>query len=161
MNFALNFLVVFCLALVNLSSSADSNGFSSKVNWIEYEDAIQDTTKPSMIILHKSWCPACKNLKPKLSESFDFEKLSEKFSMVNAKENDPVHDMSKFNLDGGYIPRIFFLDSSGDLLEDIKNAKGNPEYKYFYYNAESVISSMKQVLDNGDPSETKAELWIV
>ena len=48
--------------------TADSNGFSENVLWTEYESAIEDKSKPSIIILHKAWCPACKNLKPKLAD---------------------------------------------------------------------------------------------
>ena len=47
----------------------------------------------------------------------------------------------------GYIPRIFFLDSAGQVLSEIENTQGNPKYKYFYHNAESVIASMKKVLE--------------
>ena len=99
--------------------------------------------------------------------------------MVNANENDPIHNLGDFNLDGGkkiiniimilkvccnfdififsqnqflqyipgYIPRIFFLDSAGQVLSEIENTQGNPKYKYFYHNAESVIASMKKVLE--------------
>ena len=56
-------------------------------------------------------------------------------------------------LDGAYIPRIFFLDSTGQVLENVQNTKGNPDYKYFYHNAESVISSMRQVLENNQSNK--------
>ena len=63
--------VVFAFALCFIFTfglTADSNGFSENVLWTEYESAIEDKSKPSMIILHKAWCPACKNLKPKLAD---------------------------------------------------------------------------------------------
>ena len=104
--------------------------------------------------------------------------MSAQFSMVNANENDPIHDLGHFNVDGGkyrsllisiflfvtmnfciigYIPRIFFMDSAGEVLNEIENTQGNPKYKYFYHNAESVIVSMKKVLEKLD-KDTKTEL---
>ena len=94
-------LLVFAICFYftsSFSSASDSNGFSSNIDWINYKEAIDDTSKPSMIILHKSWCPACKSLKPKLIDSLEFEELSSKFSMVNAKENDPIHSLSDLNI---------------------------------------------------------------
>ena len=34
-------------------------------------------------------------------DSSEFETLSAQFSMVNANENDPIHNLGDFNLDGG------------------------------------------------------------
>ena len=36
-----------------------------------------------------------------ISDSSEFETLSAQFSMVNANENNPIHDLGDFNLDGG------------------------------------------------------------
>ena len=55
-----------------------------------------------------------------------------------------------------YIPRIFFLDPQGQVLDQVYNSKGNPSYKYFYFNVDTVLSSMRQVLE--DFSEAKQEL---
>lgn len=139
-------LVLLTLTSHKIVSSSESNGLGDNVKWVDYESAIADSSKPSMIILHKSWCPACKSLKPKLAESFEFEKLSTKFSMVNANEDDPIHDLPSLNIDGSYIPRIFFIDQEGKVLQDIQNTKGNPNYKYYYYNSESIIDSMWKAL---------------
>ena len=58
----------------------------------------------------------------------------------------------------GYIPRIFFLDSAGQVLNEIENTQGNEKYKYFYHNAESVIASMKKVLVEKPNEDAKNEL---
>ena len=50
-----------------------------------------------------------KNSKLKKIVLSKVEKLSFKFSMVNAKENDPIHELANLNLDGAYIPRIFLV----------------------------------------------------
>lgn len=124
---------------------AESNGFGDNIKWVDYQSALDDQSKPTVVILHKSWCPACQKLKPQLSHNFDFEKLSAKFSMVNAKEEDPLHALSEFNIDGTYIPRLFFMSPSGQVIPEIQNLKGNPKYKYYHYNSETVIDCMKKV----------------
>ena len=52
--------------------------------------------------------------------------------MVNAEDDEAPHGDTSFDIDGGYIPRIFFMDSNGAVKEDIINAGGNAKYKYFY-----------------------------
>ena len=138
---------ILCLfVLFTFTFGSEDSGLNERVDWIDYDSALSDSSKPTIVILHKSWCPACKSLKAKLSEHENFEKLSSQFSMVNAKEDDPLHDLAIFDVDGTYIPRVFFLDPNGDVLKDVQNPKGNPNYKYYHYNADTISEAMKSVL---------------
>ena len=145
-NFHLLFLLFFTFFNQNLA--ANDNGFGETVNWIEYDAAIADTSRPTLVILHKSWCGACKSLKPKIAQSSDFEQLSAKFSMVNANEENSIHNLEHFNIDGSYIPRVFFLDPDGQVLSEMTNANGNPNYKYYHYQVSTILESMKKVLQD-------------
>ena len=56
-----------------------------------------------------------------------------------------------------YVPRIFFLSpSTGDVMSDIYNEKGSPQYKYFYHAPDQIVSAMNKVL--GDQKLNKEEL---
>lgn len=44
--------------------------------------------------------------------------------------------------DGGYIPRILFLDSAGTVQPSLTNPQGNPKYKYYYSSASQVVTGM-------------------
>ena len=115
-----------------------ARGFGDKINWVKFEESADialKTSKPIFLLIHKSWCGACQNLKPKLAESDKFKDLSEKFVMVNVEDNEEPSD-SSYAPDGGYIPRVLFSDSSNTVKPEIYNFNGNPKYKYYYSNAE-------------------------
>jgi protein-disulfide reductase (glutathione) len=69
-------LVLFAAA----AAAAPSNGFGDGISWLtldEAKTAAAAQNKPIMLIIHKSWCGACKALKPKFSESAIIAELSE------------------------------------------------------------------------------------
>ncbi|EDV22171.1 uncharacterized protein TRIADDRAFT_59397 [Trichoplax adhaerens] len=96
--------------------------------------------KPLMLIIHKSWCGACAALKPKFASANEISELSNHFVMVNSEDDDETEDKA-YAPDGVYYPRILFLNSDGEVLENIFNEGGNPEYKYYY----SEPSMSKQI----------------
>ena len=53
-------------------------------------------------------------LKPKLANHKEFAELSKKFVMVNAEDNDEPKG-EQFDVDGKYVPRIFFLGKNFGL----------------------------------------------
>lgn len=128
-----------------IAGEPSGKGFGDHIDWVGLDDAYgiaKDTNKPIMLIIHKTWCGACKALKPKFAESKEIDSLSKHFVMVNVEDDEEPND-SKFAPDGGYIPRILFLDSNGEVNQGITNAKGNPKYKFYYPEPSGIIQSMK------------------
>lgn len=107
----------FIFDKVHCSSYTEKdNGFGSKYVWAgSLDSGIQIATfhkKPVMVIIHKSWCSACKNLKPKFAESDEIQSLSKHFVMVNLiDEEEPKSNT--FAPDGTYIPRYFSFARTG------------------------------------------------
>ncbi|XP_069498303.1 thioredoxin domain-containing protein 12-like [Ambystoma mexicanum] len=137
-----------CLQPGTATTSEESlgRGFGDHIHWRTLEDGKLEAAAsglPLMIIIHKTWCGACKALKPKFAESQDISELAHNFVMVNIEDEEEPKDES-FSPDGGYIPRILFMDPSGKVHPEIINADGNPNYKYFYSSADQVVSGMKE-----------------
>merc|ERR1719201_1730628 len=82
-----------------------------------------EQTKPLMLVIHKSWCGACKKLKSIFAEDQEILDLSAKFVMVNAGDDDEPSE-EVYKPDGGYIPRILFFKPDGTFLKDIVNTDG-------------------------------------
>lgn len=144
------FTLLFSLVLVSVLASAwasdVSHGWGDSIEWHTFDDALVKASaekKPIMLILHKSWCGACKNLKPKFAESTEISALSKSFVMVNAEDEESPHTDGRYAIDGAYIPRIFFLKSNGEPLADLYNTGGNDKYKYYYPSTDAIVVAMK------------------
>ena len=137
-------LVLLCIASVQ---NLEARGWNDNIEWQTYEEGLRiagETNKPMLIVLHKTWCGACKRLKPDFAANKDIEALSKQFVMVNAEDDEAPHAEPKYQLDGGYIPRIYFGDSKGDVLPYSNPTRS--DYKYFYPSSDQIVESMKKVL---------------
>jgi len=124
---------------------AASNGWNDNINWVgsleEMKEQIDATGKPGMVLIHKSWCGACKNLKPRFASSNEIEQASADFIMFNALDDDEPKDKS-FSPDGGYIPRILFIDPNTKEVDASLTNPGRDSYKYFYPDPNGIVAAM-------------------
>lgn len=138
--------------LTGVGSQTTGRGFGEHFNWFSLDQGLAEakqSNKPVMLVIHKTWCGACKALKPQFAASNEIKDLSKHFVMVNAQDDEEPSD-AQYSPDGGYIPRILFIDSGGQVMTQFYNEMGNPSYKYFYSDAESVTAAMRKVKDSMD-----------
>uniref|UniRef100_A0A6I8NIS5 Thioredoxin domain containing 12 n=1 Tax=Ornithorhynchus anatinus TaxID=9258 RepID=A0A6I8NIS5_ORNAN len=128
--------------------------FGDHIHWRTLEDGKKEAAAsglPLMVIIHKSWCGACKALKPKFAESKEISELAHNFVMVNLE----------VGLGEAPLPAprrgLGWVDPSGKVHPEIVNEKGNPSYKYFYISADQVVHGMKEAQEKltGDAFKLK------
>ena len=143
-------MIVLLLCLISVAQcNLTGGGFGAAYSWVDWSEAktlAAQQDKPIMVLLHKTWCGACKNLRPKFANSKDILRLSESFIMVNAEDNEAPSSEAEFSIDGGYIPRIVFLDSAGLVRPEFINKNRPDKYSYFYPSAPEILDSMDNVL---------------
>ena len=151
-------LVVLSLVLLSVGANLSGGGFGNQYAWVSWSGAktlASQQNKPVMVILHKTWCGACKRLKPLVAGSKAMLDLSDKFVMVNAEDDEAPGDDPSFNIDGGYIPRIILLDTSGTIRPEFSNKRRGEKYQYFYPSSDEILITMDNVLAS---LEVKQEL---
>jgi len=137
-------VLAFFGAAAVVSANGSGAGWGDNVDWKPLDDGLRQAAQENrgaVIIIWKSWCGACKNLKPLVAQSAELARLSSNFVMIQAGDDAEPKD-SQFSPDGGYYPRILFTNPAGSVLTDIYNKAGSPQYKYYYSSAEQIVDSM-------------------
>lgn len=122
-----------------------ARGWGDSIAWVSLQDgldAARTSDQPLCLVIWKTWCGACKNLRPVFAASAEINELAGRFVMVNVVDDEEPKDAA-YAPDGGYIPRILFLDSNGSVMTDVHT--GNAQYKYFYSSADSIAENMRRV----------------
>ncbi|KAL1464093.1 hypothetical protein WDU94_003773 [Cyamophila willieti] len=139
-------LLTFTLA-VNCQNSL-ARGFGDNINWKTLQDGLASakvSQKPVMVLIHKSYCPACHELKPQFAASKEIADRASKFEMVNVYDDEEPEDV-KYAPDGDYVPRILFFHSNGDFQSQISNSKSATKYRHYYYDTPSIVNAMDAAL---------------
>eukprot|EP00010_Vexillifera_abyssalis_P005435 CAMPEP_0201550964 /NCGR_PEP_ID=MMETSP0173_2-20130828/7231_1 /ASSEMBLY_ACC=CAM_ASM_000268 /TAXON_ID=218659 /ORGANISM="Vexillifera sp., Strain DIVA3 564/2" /LENGTH=164 /DNA_ID=CAMNT_0047961097 /DNA_START=60 /DNA_END=554 /DNA_ORIENTATION=+ len=151
--YVFTFIVALCFLSIGFvfgGEHGEDRGFNSEIDWYndleEAKEAAQAQGKPIFLLIHKSWCGACKRLKPEFQGSLVIESTSKHFIMVNLEDDEEPTD-ERYRPDGAYVPRIFFLDENGDVLNDTHNKNGNPKYQHFFPQYNQVTETMTHALE--------------
>jgi len=128
------------------------HGFGKDIDWVSWNDALElakEKDKPVFLLIHKTWCHACQALKKKFEQA-SFQKelkaMSKHFIMTNTEDDEEPWE-EKYQPDGKYIPRIFFIKPDGEVMADITNEKEEyKQYKYYFADPNGILDSMKLAL---------------
>merc|ERR1712121_54182 len=146
----------------SVSAAADmARGWGKGIKWVSFREGqkqAKEQGNPAMVVIHKTWCRACKALKPRFANSRDIGQLSNQFVMINV-EDDEEPKTSEYKPDGGYIPRILFLDNNGNVMNEVTN-ESQTQWKYFYGETASIAESMKKVIKRTGGGSSSSDIRI-
>ncbi len=133
-------LVLFTAAAVQ--AGGDWN--DSQIAWQTYDAglaAAKQDKKPIVLIFYTEWCPHCTNYSKVFHDPAVVAK-AKAFVMIRLDADKNKELAQKFAVDGGYIPRTFFLSSAGTLDPAIHAPR--EQFKYFYdeKNPASILTAM-------------------
>jgi hypothetical protein len=118
------------------------------ISWHAYDKGLETAKqekKPVCLVVFTEWCPHCTNY----SKVFHDPKIVEKakqFVMIRVDKDKSPDISRKYAPDGEYIPRTFFLSSSGELAADIHEFREKFLYFYDENKPASLLIGMNQAL---------------
>jgi thiol-disulfide isomerase/thioredoxin len=144
-------LVGACIAvtaLVTLARAAGQDWNDAQIHWMPYEEGLAAAKKegrPICLIFYTTWCPHCANYSKVFSDPA-VVKMAQSFVMIRLDKDKNGELSKKYSPDGEYIPRTYFLSSTGQL--DPTLSEDHPQYKYFYSERDpaSILSGMNRAL---------------
>jgi uncharacterized protein YyaL (SSP411 family) len=120
----------------------------AQIDWVTYDQAIaraRTEHKPICVVMHADWCPHCHNYAHVFEDPRVVARAREMLMvLLNVDEQPQV--ASRFQLDGPYVPRTYFLAPDGNAMADIDAHR--PQYRYFFAERDpsSILGAMEAAL---------------
>jgi len=145
---AIAIVIAFLIAVSPVPVVAGGDWNESGISWQPYEAGLAAAKKsgnPICLVFYTEWCPHCTNYSKVFHDPRVVEQ-AKKFVMIRLDKDKHGEVSKKYAPDGEYIPRTFFLGSSGDL--DASISAPRDKYRYFYSenDASSLLGGMEKAL---------------
>ena len=121
---------------------------TAQIDWQPYEAGLaraRAENRPVVLVMHAGWCVHCRNY----SHVFEDPRIVERArSLVMVRvDTDSEPDVARrYQLDGGYVPRTFFLAPDGTVRAEIDARRS--QYRYFFDESDptSLLTAMDTAL---------------
>jgi thiol-disulfide isomerase/thioredoxin len=121
---------------------------AEQIAWEPYAEGLTHAkaqNKPVCLVFYTTWCPHCRNY----SHVFEDPKVAlraKSFVMIHVNADEESDLSGKYQPDGHYIPRTYFLAPDGTLAVDIHPPR--PKFLYFYdeHDPGAVLAGMEAAL---------------
>ncbi len=120
------------LALITSPSEVTKSWNDAEIQWRTYEAGLKEakrTQKPVCLVFYAPWCTGCAAY-TKLFYDPKVVKAASEFVMVRVNRDEAPELSQRYDIDGEYIPRTFFLSPQGKL--DPKIHRLRPDQRYYY-----------------------------
>ncbi|XP_041357311.1 thioredoxin domain-containing protein 12-like isoform X2 [Gigantopelta aegis] len=80
------FSVTIFVCFTTTQANTLARGWGDNLDWQTLEDGLKkakEENKPLMVVIHKTWCGACRALKPLFAETKEIGEIGSNFIMVN------------------------------------------------------------------------------
>ena len=134
------------MVLARLAVAHDWN--DSGIAWKSYADGLAlaaKEKKPICLVVFTEWCPHCKNYAAVFHDPLVGERAKQ-FVMIHVDKDQQPDVSKKYQPDGEYIPRTYFLKSDGTLDPDLKAPRDKFQYFYDEKDPASVLAAMDAAL---------------
>ena len=123
--------------------------WNAAAGWMEWDAglaAAKASKKPICLVLYADWCPRCKELAPVFEEG-EIAKLGKDMVMVRQNIDDRPKWLEPFGSLGSYVPRVFFFDAEGNIMDDITSTHARYPYFYTPSGRKALEVSMRKALE--------------
>jgi thiol-disulfide isomerase/thioredoxin len=130
-------------------ADAPSDWNVREVAWMPYEAGLaagKAQQKPIVLVFYTDWCPHCHNYS-RLFHAPELVRLSQQFVMIRVERDGHREISARYDVDGEYIPRTFFLTPTGSVLSELTS--DNEDYLYFLdeHDPTELIALMQRALE--------------
>jgi thiol:disulfide interchange protein len=138
---------VLAALVVVPSAFAEWDWNDGAIKWRPYADALNEAKhhhKPICLVIYTTWCPHCRNYASHVFHEPSVVKEAKQFVMVRLDADAQKGITDRFDVDGTYIPRTFFLTQDGAMKPGIHADRDN--FKYFYSEVDpaSLLAGMRE-----------------
>jgi thiol-disulfide isomerase/thioredoxin len=131
-----------------VASTGGEGWNAAQIDWQPYEAGLaraKAQKKPVCLVFYTSWCPHCKNYSHVFDDPGVVAKAKE-LVMIRLDADAEGDVARKFQPDGGYVPRTFFLAPDGTLDPEIHAAR--PKFLYFFdeQSPASILTAMGEAV---------------
>lgn len=141
-------VTVAALALASPPAAPPKDWNDAQIPWRDYEAGLLEAKrlgKPVLLVFHADWCKGCEAYRQLFFDA-KVVALSARFVMVRVNRDTAPELSAKFDLDGEYIPRTFFLSAKGVLDPEIRRLGQAQAYFYDTARTSALRSGMKWAL---------------
>jgi thiol-disulfide isomerase/thioredoxin len=119
------------------------------VAWRPYVEGLatgKASNQPILLIFYTDWCPHCHHYS-RLFHDPEVARLSSRFVMIRVERDGNRELSARYDIDGEYIPRTFFLTPSGAVLTELTS--DNEDFLYFLdeHDPTELVMLMQQALE--------------
>ena len=135
-------LLVLCMPVV---ANAEIDWNDADIKWYGYVDgmlAAKRQQKNVILVVYANWCSVCK----KYSRMFHDPSVishSDKVVLVRLNQDEDGHYLSKFSLDGKYVPRTYILNADFEVQPSPFKSK-----KYDFYLPPNNVSYLVNLMSS-------------